>query len=391
MKKKCLLVFALALGCITCLSAQEKSSIFSNMELNGYIKYMNTSTFAKIDSTWLIDNLLHNRLNFSWYISNSVTLKISSRNRLISGDQLEINPNYAESLALDTGYLNFLTNNVASGESYVLTTTFDRAFLEYNYNNITVSVGRQRINWGQTFVWNPNDIFNSYSFFDFDYEERPGSDAIRVQYYLNSTAVSEAVVKLDQNNNITAAGLYRFNKWGYDIQFMGGIIDTTDYVVGMGWSGSIKKMGFNGELSYFYPQDRTENASGDLIASAGANYSFNSSLSVTFEGNYNSFADKIDITNLTDLFAAPLSVKTISLSRFSWFGQMSYAVNPLLSTSLAVMYLPSLDNGYYVMPSIQYSLQNNLELSVVAQRFRLAFNEDASAVNLLFVRLRWSF
>ena len=32
-------------------------------------------------------------------------------------------------------------------------------------------------------VWNPNDLFNAFSFVDFDYEERPGSDALRIQKY----------------------------------------------------------------------------------------------------------------------------------------------------------------------------------------------------------------
>lgn len=32
-------------------------------------------------------------------------------------------------------------------------------------------------------AWNPNDWFNTYNYFDFDYEERPGTDAIRVRVY----------------------------------------------------------------------------------------------------------------------------------------------------------------------------------------------------------------
>ncbi len=86
-----------------------------------------------------------------------------------------------------------------------------------------VTLGRQRINWGQTFVWNPNDIFNAYSYFDFDYIERPGSDAVRLQYFPSSSSVAEFAVKVDDENDITAAGLYRFNKWGYDIQFLAGL------------------------------------------------------------------------------------------------------------------------------------------------------------------------
>ena len=61
---------------------------------------------------------------------------------------------------------------------------------------------RQRINWGQTLVWNPNDIFNAYSYFDFDYIERPGSDAIRLQYYPDYSSAIEMAVKADYENKI---------------------------------------------------------------------------------------------------------------------------------------------------------------------------------------------
>ena len=47
------------------------------------------------------------------------------------------------------------------------------------------TAGRQRINWGQTFVWNVNDVFNAYSYFDFDYKERPG----RMLFVFNSIRI----------------------------------------------------------------------------------------------------------------------------------------------------------------------------------------------------------
>ncbi|MCG8318265.1 MAG: hypothetical protein MI921_02070 [Cytophagales bacterium] len=43
-------------------------------------------------------------------------------------------------------------------------------------------IGKHRINWGKSYVWNPNDVFNAYSFFDFDYEERRGTDALLIKY-----------------------------------------------------------------------------------------------------------------------------------------------------------------------------------------------------------------
>ena len=373
------------------LIGQEKKSVFSNMTLNGYVKYMNTVMYNDVDSVWLVDNLVHNRLNYNWYISDKLTFSAGMRNRLIYGDLLKFIPGYADSFEDDNGFLNFLTNNISDANSYVLTTTFDRAYFEFNANNWVVSLGRQRINWGQSFAWNPNDIFNSYSFFDFDYEERPGSDALRIQYYPDYTSVAEAAIKIDRDHNITAAGLYRFNKWSYDIQLMGGIMDTTDYIVGAGWSGSIWNFGFNGEVSYFHPQENFSDSIGITIISAGLSYLFSNSLNVSFEGSYNGYFEKMNIASFNNLYFMPLSVKTTSYSKFSWFGQISYPIHPLLNGTLAVMYFPSLGNGYFLMPSLSYSVSNNFECSLYGQRFEGTFGGQYDKMSLLFLRFRYSF
>ncbi len=388
--KKILLIISIVVLTLTA-RAQEKESIFSNMSLNGYVKYMNSSTISKIDSAWLVDNLIHNRLNYKWYMNDKLTLVLEARNRLIYGDMVRFIPNYADMIEEDLGFLNFLTNNISDGSSYVLNSTFDRAYFEFNADKWLVTIGRQRINWGQTFAWNPNDIFNSYSFFDFDYEERPGSDAARIQYYPNYTSVAEAAVKIDKDNNITAAGLYRFNKWGYDIQFMGGIIDSSDFVIGGGWTGNIKDFGFTGEASYFHPQENFSDSIGVTIVSVGLSYMFGNSLNISFEGNYNGYFDQIDMNGFGDLYFMPLTVKTSSYSKFSWFGQISYPIHPLLTGSIAAMYFPSLGNGFFIMPSLNYSVSNNFECSLYGQYFEGEFGGEADKMTMLFLRFGYSF
>jgi len=376
---------------ILAFTAKSQESVFSNMSLNGYVKYMNSSTISNVDSIWLVDNLIHNRLNYKWYMNDKLTLVLEARNRLIYGDMVQYIPNYADMIEEDLGFLNFLTNNISDGNSYVLNSTFDRAYFEFNSNKWLVTIGRQRINWGQTFAWNPNDIFNSYSFFDFDYEERPGSDALRVQYYPNFTSVAEFAVKIDKHKNITAAGLYRFNKWSYDIQFLGGIIDSSDYVIGAGWSGNIMDLAFTGEISYFHPQENFSDSIGITIISAGLSYMFENSINVSFEANYNGFFDEINMTGFEDMYFMPLSVKTSSYSKFSWFGQLSYPIHPLLTGSIAAMYFPSLDHGYFLMPSLNYSVSNNFEFSLYGQYFQGDFGGQADKMTMFFIRFGYSF
>ncbi|HOP05478.1 MAG TPA: hypothetical protein PL017_13755 [Tenuifilaceae bacterium] len=386
--KRFVLVCLVFLLSISAYSQNESSSSYS---LNGYVKYMNTTVFDEVESPWIVDNLIHNRINVKWYMSNNFTFATDMRNRIVYGDYVETIPNYDELLSTDNGYLNFLTNNIYSGKSSVIVSSFDRLYLEFNIEGLTVTAGRQRINWGQSFAWNPNDIFNSYSFFDFDYEERPGSDALRVQVFPSYTSAIDAAIKIDNDNNITAAGMYRFNTHGFDVQLIGGVIDSSDFVAGTGWSGNLKNVGFNGEFSYFHPQSNFSDTTGVALVSAGLNYMFSNSLYLSFEGIYNGYFNKISMNSFTDLYFIPQTTKTISFSKFSWFGQISYPITPLLNSSLSLMYFPSLGNGYFVMPSLAYSASNNMEISLLGQRFSGKFNSVEENLNMFFLRFRYSF
>lgn len=372
-------------------SASEQALKQSKLSLNGYVKYMNTAMFDEFDSYWTVDNLMHNRLNLKWYMGESLTFSAGMRNRLIYGDFVKMVPGYADIVSRDEGFLHFLTSTVADNMSMALVTTFDRMNIEYHTGKFDITLGRQRINWGQSFVWNPNDIFNSYSFFDFDYEERPGSDAVRLRFYPDYTSTLEAAVKIDRNNRLTAAMLYRFNKWGYDIQLLGGVADTTDWIAGAGWSGSIGRTGFTGEVSYFHPRQNAADTSGVVLATAGINKIFKNSLSFSAEVIYNGYFSRIGLGSFTDLWFKPLSVKTISFSKFSWFAQVSYPIHPLLTGSLAAMYFPSLGDGYFIMPSLAFSVSNNMEASLLAQRFQGDFGTGREKLNMFFLRFRYSF
>ncbi|MFO7576018.1 MAG: hypothetical protein R6W67_12760 [Bacteroidales bacterium] len=385
------IITALALFITIAQTVSAQTEKPSNISLNGYVKYMNTAIFDEFDTFWTLDNLIHNRLNFKWYMGSSLTLTAEARNRIIYGDYVRLMPGYAEMISRDNGFLHFLTGNIVESRSMILASSVDRLNFEYQRGSFSATIGRQRINWGQSFAWNPNDIFNAYSFFDFDYEERPGSDAIRIQYFPGYTSAVDAAIKMDKDNNITAALLYRFNKWGYDIQVMGGSIDSSDFVLGGGWSGSLSRFGFTGEVSYFHPQENFSDTTGVLLATAGINYIFSNSLSVSAEVIYNGYFSRAGIDSFTDLYFMPMTVKTISFSKFSWFAQVSYPIHPLLTGSLAAMYFPSLGDGYFLMPSLAFSVSDNMEASLLAQRFEGEFGSNREKLNMFFLRFRYSF
>ncbi|MFO7939574.1 MAG: hypothetical protein R6U66_07490 [Bacteroidales bacterium] len=364
-------------------------SIAQKLTLHGYQKYMNTTLFSEPKDPWLVDNMLHNRMKLNWFPSSSVTFNLEARTRLIYGDFINKLPGYARGIEQQNGYFN-LSHTFSSGPSYLLHSNIDRANINWNINNFSVTLGRQRINWAQTYVFNPNDIFNSYSFFDFDYEEKPGADAFRLQYYPNYTSVAEVVAKIDQNEKVTLGAYYRFNKWSYDWQLLGGMLQEQNWVAGFGWAGAIKQVGFTGEVTLIAPKNTIwEDAK--LLASSGLNYFFSNSLQLQGEIFYNAYAKMTQINSLTSFYNQTQNIKNLSFSEWSWFLQASYPIHPLLQGTLGAMYYPDYEM-YFLMPSFSYSLADNYELAIYAQRFSGDFGSGISdQLNLVFLRFRWSF
>lgn len=369
---------------------------FAQKKLNvqGYVTNMQSSTFADVKSYWLNDNLLHNRINAFYYPTSSITASIQVRNRFIWGQTIQLDSAYADNVENDNGFFD-LSRNFFNETSFLLNSSIDRFWIQITKEKLEVKIGRQRINWGQTMVWNPNDIFNNYSFFDFDYAERPGSDAVRIQYYPTSSSTLDISAKVNNNEKITAAALYRFNKWNYDIQFIGGILNEEDLVIGTGWSGAIKSVSFRGEGSYFHPTENLSDTSGLAIFSISADYSFKNSSMLMVEAMYGNFP-KITSAGFLDFYSAPSSVKSLSFTRYNFLTQFTYPFSPLLNGSFALMYMPEV-KGFYAGPTFAYSLKDNLEFSVIAQVFSGEFPEMITGIvkrqnfYMGFLRLKGSF
>jgi len=384
--KKLVLLFAF----IPLISHSQDSLKQNRFVFNGYVKDMQTFIFEDIKGDWTGANLIHNRLNFKWFFSSSFTASAEIRNRFLTGNILSDFPGYNKAFEVDNGIMD-LSKNIFDEKSYLLNTAVDRLWIQYSTEKLQVTAGRQRINWGQTFVWNPNDIFNTYSYFDFDYEEKPGSDAIRVQYYSGPASVIEFAVKLNYWREATFAGLYRFNRWNYDFQFLGGIADEKDLIIGTGWSGQVLKGGFRGETTFFRPLSNQQDSAGIFLASVGYDYTFKNSLFVQFECLYNGNKQKSNEFSVNPLTQNLMSAKNLFLSDFSLFGSLSYPVTPLINTSFAAITNPK-NKLVFIIPSINISLKENLELSFTGQFLRYTGEITGSQdLNFLYARLKYSF
>jgi hypothetical protein len=355
--------------------------------LNGYISTMQSVMFDSLSGPFVNDNLIHNRLNLKGYLNDHITIAAEFRNRIFTGDMVRSGRSYAEMTGSDQGWVD-MSWNILNEQSFFLNTTIDRLWIDFNYGKLQARVGRQRINWGQTLVWNPNDIFNAYSFFDFDYVERPGSDAVRLQYYPNFSSTIELAIKADYEDHVTGAVLYRFNKWGYDLQILAGYVNSEDLVAGAGWSGAIGSVSFRGEASWFQPSEKFSDTTGTGLFTIGFDKVFKNNSMAQIQVMYCN--NPLNISSFSSLYSGNLSTKDLAYSRFSAFVQYSYPITPLLNAGVSAMWFPDL-KGYFAGPSLDYSLAENIDFSLFWQHFDSKMNENRIRINIGFLRVKFSF
>lgn len=353
----------------------------------GYTTWLHTAMFEDPDDDWINSSMLHNRLNFKAYAGSSTTFALEIRNRFVTGDMVRLDPAYVPGLSADPGWAD-LSWNISSGSSYVLNMMIDRAYIDFTSGSLQVRAGRQRINWSQALIWNPNDIFNTYSFFDFDYVERPGSDALRVTYSTGPSSSAEAAVKVDGSNRITAAALGRFSLLNTDLQILAGVTDDEYFTAGTGLSGAIGSVSVRGEATLFAPLNSSAGGENNFIATLGIDKAFSDKVTTLVQAMYSS--NPVDLTGFTELYGGGLTARQLAFSKFSAAAQVAWTPVPLLSISLAAIWFPDL-NGFYAGPSLDFSLAENTDFSLVWQHFNSTIAGLETSMNLGFLRIRQSF
>ena len=369
-----------------------------NWSFNGYVKNMQTLLFfndafpdfkqgALVD-TFLQDNLIHHRLNFRWQVKDELRLYADLRTRVFYGDLVRATPDYGAAIDdVNNDYFD-LSTVLLDEEAWVVHTMIDRLYLEYFKGDWEVRLGRQRINWGISTVWNPNDIFNAFAFTDFDYEERPGSDALRVKYYTGfASSLELAVQAFDRWDEATIAGLWKFNKGTYDFQVLAGYTQQ-DLALGGGWAGNLDDAGLKGEFTYFLPLNDSRQES--FAATVGVDYSFSNSLYLNTGYLYNSRGSTN--ASVANLFNFELSARNLYPYRHGIFAQVSYPFTPLLNGGAAFIYSPVEVHALFVNPTLTLSVADNWGLDLVGQ---LIFDKEekgyTSPIQAFFLRLKFSY
>jgi hypothetical protein len=363
-----------------------QDSLDKSWELKGYLKDLNIILFSNAFRNVSYTNLVHNRINFKWKPSEKITGAVEVRNRFYWGDQVQTIPHFGRQLRNDNEAMN-LSGIWNISNNSVLQSNVERLWLEYRRTKWNVRAGRQRVNWGMANIWNPNDIFNTYNFLDFDYEERPGCDAVKIQYLVNALSNIEVTTALTNEKNKTISALkYSTNYKGYDLQFISGIFHRT-FTAGIGWAGSIKNMGYKGEAQLFLNNKDSGNS---VNLAMEVDYFFENGWYVNgaFLYNGNGLNAPVD-----DWSQVSFKISPTNLMPAKWNILLGYSkeFTPLFSGSLSAEYSPGLDM-FIFYPSFKYNMATDFDIDFVWQSvFAQVENRFQDVTHAGFIRLKWSF
>jgi len=350
----------------------------SSLEIGGYAKDLLTYTDGPIEGLPLNigewQNALQVRLNASWYASPSLTMTAQARNLLTYQKNMKTLRAFQDLVSTDSYYFDFRWNWLEQDDAYGFS-EIDRLFIDWYLADLEVIAGRQRIAWGTCLVWNPTDLFNPFDILDFDYEERPGTDAVHVQYYTGPLSqFNVAITPGRESRDVIYAGRYTTNRWDYDFAFIAGR-QRNSVRLGFNWAGQLADGGFRGEILYSDPDltytsinlqtltwTQVHLTEPYLTAALSYDYTFLNSLYIHTEYLYNGLGttEKAGSRRFDIIYTGELTP-----ARQSVFQEFSYQLTPLLRADFFLIFNPN-DLSWIAAPSLQYSLATNWEVYLLA-------------------------
>jgi len=378
-----------------------KSSLAIDFSFSGYLKYLYSNTKFPFSKTRFNDHLLHSRLNSKLYLTSNLTLTMETRWHTLYGQSIRNFPDLKDQMIhhyplTDLGWK--LINNKTTF-SYL---EVDRLNLDYMAEKWQLTVGRQRIPWGTSLVWNIIDLFNPLSILDFDYEEHPGSDAIRWQYFTGTLSRIELAYQPAKSpDKQTAAFMWATHSGEYDIYFLLGSQNKRK-TLGLAWAGYIKDAGFRGEMRWSQPLYKsgylppplpflpslTDKRKNDFQLVISGDYSFPNTFYMHTEILYN----RNGLIKNAGLYQSQLQqLNMLSVARYSIFQEFAYDLHPLVRANVFALLNPD-DHSWLLAPSVSWSVLTNVDLYLIGFYSKGNSNSEFGAIGKAFyLRFKYSF
>lgn len=355
---------------------------------HGYLKLIPTVAFRDRADSVFSEQYIHHRSSFRYKTASGTEWRADMRNRVYYGELVRMQPEFADIIDDDTGLVR-LSVRWIDEPGLLVYSSIDRLTFTLDRTRFRLVLGRQRINWGMTTVWNPNDLFNAWNYLDFDYEERPGSDAVRLKLFpSNTTSLELAWSPADRIDRQIAGLLWQFNRSAFDFQVLAGQY-REDLVLGGGFAGNLGEAGFRGEVTAFRPTTRTD-ASAALSASINLDRTFRNDWYCSISALYNSMASP-GVVSLSSRFRERVSPRQLMPWKWNVYAQALKHVSPPVSLSLGVTWSPT-EQSTVFLPALSWAVSNEVDLDLIGQSFfTIQDSRYRTAGTSLFIRTRISY
>ncbi|MCI6160193.1 MAG: hypothetical protein SPI18_10285 [Prevotella sp.] len=379
-----------AVACI-CLLAYCLKGKAQNLSVSGYVENctMVAETDPKMTEETLWQNITCLRTDVEWRMNGHWQMEVGIKNHLTWG-----NDNVTKELE---GALNRRTNRlnlnwkILDTKGRMMSLAPDRCMVQWSANRWEVKAGRQRINWGQTVIWNPNDIFNPSPFVTLYYPEHSGCDAIRTTFYHNETARSELAASVDWAGKPTIAFLHANHSGETDFQLMGGVYKGSDMVIGGGMTTALNNVNIRMEGSYFHDFKTTEGETDLMEISLGADKIFPNNLTLQGEVLYTNRPLKVTADGIWERSFLQTSAKRLTISHWSLAGSVYYPFTPRCSIKAIGGYWHD-HRSMYADMELKYQITQDLQ--VAATVHAADYNDDTllrADAHMGTLRLKWNF
>jgi len=346
-KKRVSFFFLFGLFTIMCLSGQLSAevdlSIFGYLENRFFLVNQTDVSWEEFKEKFLLGDYNRLRLNLKAKPSEKVTVNVAVDFFTFHGIMTGPLGTYGD----DSG-------NDGLGKNTRI--DLDRAFVNLYFKKFDLSVGKQRVALGISYIWAPLDVFNRVNVLE-PKEEKPGVNAIKAYIPLGKRTALTAVFSPDDRLDTSSSALRLHTQLGN--------VDIAATAIRDGVKEqSIWGLDLRGELGIGWWLEGAYIRSGgvdDMKLVVGADYTFPLGNGLYWLNEYFYDSSGEGDRSLYD-YNLVLSGERFTLGRNYLFSMFQYGVNQLLSVSLSG--IVNLEDGSYtVNPSVSYDIMQNVNLS----------------------------
>jgi hypothetical protein len=284
---------------------------------------------------------------------NRIRLKLNSKP----------NPRVSVNLAVDFfSFHGFVTSPLGTygsaddTETSRVTINLDRAYVDLYFKHFDITIGKQRVAMGVSYLWAPLDVFNRINILE-PKEEKPGTNAFKIYIPLGSSSALTGVFSPEDNFKSSNSGFRAKTQiFKTDIALSlihQGDVDTT--IIGLDLRGE-NIIGWWIEGGSFLSPEET-----DFKLVLGFDYTFPIDTGLYWMGEFfydSSGGEESSQYDYDQLFSGT----RFTLGRIYFLSMLRYGFSDFIS--LSISYIANWGDGSYIVnPAVQYEISQNISLS----------------------------